>query len=88
MRNVLVTGANGFIGKALCSRLAHDSKIIGLYHRKRPIYPANIVWEQADLADLNSVAAICKKYSPDVVIHCAGIAHQKIDPQITQIYAD
>lgn len=32
----------------------------------------------ADLTDVNAVAAICKKYSPDIVIHCAGIAHQKI----------
>ena len=24
------------------------------------------------------MAVICEKYSPDVVIHCAGIAHQKI----------
>ena len=76
--NVLVTGANGFIGGALCSRLVHDNNIIGLYHRKKPIYPANIVWEQADLTDFNPVTAICKKYSPDVVIHCAGVAHQKV----------
>ena len=32
----------------------------------------------AGLTNLNSVTAICEKYSPDVVIHCAGIAHQKI----------
>jgi len=55
-RKVLITGANGFIGRALCGRLASDN----------------------DLTDSDSVAAICEKYSPDVVIHCAGIAHQKI----------
>jgi nucleoside-diphosphate-sugar epimerase len=88
--NILITGANGFIGMALCSRLAHDNKIVGVYHRKRPVSSASIVWGQADppalrcealragLTDLNSVAAICRKHSPDVVIHCAGIAHQKI----------
>ncbi|GAI35946.1 unnamed protein product, partial [marine sediment metagenome] len=27
---------------------------------------------------MDSVAAVCEKYFPDVVIHCAGIAHQKI----------
>jgi nucleoside-diphosphate-sugar epimerase len=91
--NILITGAAGFIGKALCSRLTFDSKVIGVYHKKRPVASANIVLEQADppatrcealragLTDLNPVTAICKKYSPDVVIHCAGIAHQKIDPQ-------
>jgi nucleoside-diphosphate-sugar epimerase len=28
--NVLVTGANGFIGRALCSRLASDNKVAGV----------------------------------------------------------
>ena len=75
---VLISGASGFIGRALCSRLASDNKVIGVYHKKRPINPANVVAEKADLTDCDAVAAICKKYSPDVVIHCAGIAHQKI----------
>lgn len=76
--NILITGASGFIGSALCRKLSSNNKVIGVYHRKRPVDHAKITWEQADLADLNSVAAICKKYSPDVVIHCSGIAHQKI----------
>jgi len=78
MWNVLVTGATGFIGSPLCNRLASDNKVIGVYHRKKPVEPANIAWEQADLTDVNTVAAACEKYSPDIVIHCAGIAHQKI----------
>ncbi|MBW1674438.1 MAG: NAD-dependent epimerase/dehydratase family protein [Deltaproteobacteria bacterium] len=28
--NVLITGANGFIGRALCSRLASDNKVVRL----------------------------------------------------------
>ncbi len=28
--NVFVTGANGFIGSALCRRLAYDNKVIGV----------------------------------------------------------
>lgn len=71
--SVLVTGANGFIGRALCRRLAFDNKVVGVYHKKRPVTPANIVSEQADLTDVNAVAAICEKYSPAVVVHCAGI---------------
>lgn len=76
--NILITGASGFIGSALCSRLASGNKVIGLYHKKKPVNPASIAWEQADLADLNAETSICEKYSPDIIIHCAGIAHQKI----------
>jgi len=75
---VLTTGANGFIGSAICSRLASDNKVIGADIAGSPDGALNIAWEQADLTDRDSVAAICEKYSPDVVIHCAGIAHQKM----------
>jgi len=96
--NVFVTGANGFIGRALCSRLASDNKVVGVDITGPSDGALNITWEQADppaspererwragLTDLDSVAAIRVKYFPDVVIHCAGIAHQKIDPQITPV---
>ena len=76
--NVLVTGANGFIGRALCSRLASDNKVVGIDITGPSDGALNIAWERTDLTDSDSVAAICEKYSPDVVIHCAGIAHQKI----------
>ena len=76
--NVLVTGANDFIGIAVCNRLASDNKVIGVDIAKGHDDHAKITWEQADLTDFYSITAICEKYSPDVVIHCAGIAHQKI----------
>ncbi len=74
----MITGAAGFIGSALCSRLAHDNKVIGVDVTDPPDGVLNIAWEQVDLSDLDSAAALCENYSPDVVIHCAGIAHQKI----------
>jgi len=75
---ILITGANGFIGKALRSRLASGNKVIGVDITGPADGTFNIAWEQADLADRDLAVAICDKYSPDVVIHCAGIAHQKI----------
>ncbi|MBW2639506.1 MAG: NAD-dependent epimerase/dehydratase family protein [Deltaproteobacteria bacterium] len=74
---VLVTGASGFIGSAICSRLASGNNVIGV-DKVSAASQKNFVSEQTDLTDFNSAIAICKKYSPDVVIHCAGIAHQKI----------
>jgi nucleoside-diphosphate-sugar epimerase len=76
--NVLVTGASGFIGRALCRRLASGNEVIGVDITGPPDGALNITWEHVDLTDWGSVAAICEKYSPDVVIHCAGIAHQKM----------
>jgi nucleoside-diphosphate-sugar epimerase len=84
--NVLITGAAGFIGSALCIKLSTDNKIIGVDITKGSDKSTNIVWEQADLTDRTSVVAICEKHSPDVVIHCAGIAHQKIGAVDSAIY--
>ena len=75
---ILITGAVGFVGNALCWRLSCNNKIIGVDVLTVVEERSNIFWEQADLTDTNLVTAICEKYLPDVVIHCAGIAHQKI----------
>ena len=76
--DVLITGAGGFIGKALCRRLSSYNKVIGIDIIKKPDKYVNIAWEQTDLTNFNSMRTICKNYSPDLVIHCAGVAHQKI----------
>ena len=79
MHKVLVTGAAGFVGSALCSRLVFDNKVISTDIAGNCVSRTNITWEQTDLSESNAVTVICAKYSPDVVIHCAGIAHQKIE---------
>ena len=90
MHNILIIGANGFIGRALCDQLSTDNKVVGVDLTGPPDGALNIAWEQADqpatrcealragLTDRDSAVAILEKHSPDVVIHCAGIAHQKI----------
>lgn len=76
---ILITGAAGFIGSVLCRRLSYDNEVFGIdIARTFSAESTNITWEQADLVDLASTVAICEKYSPDLIIHCAGIAHQKI----------
>jgi nucleoside-diphosphate-sugar epimerase len=75
--NVFVTGANGFIGSALCSRLLSDNKVIGVDITKQSDESVNIVWEQTHLADRELAATIREKYSPDVVIHYVGVSSDK-----------
>ena len=78
MKNILITGASGFIGRALCQNLSQYNNVLGIDIKKGNFDNEKIDLEQADLTDLNSVAAICENYSLDIVIHCVGIAHQKI----------
>jgi len=78
MNRILITGTAGFIGNALCRRLAPDNKVVAVDITGPMDRAINIAWEQADLTDGDSAVAVCEKHSPDVVIHCAGIAHQKI----------
>ena len=86
MNFILITGASGFIGSALCRRLASDNKVIGVDITVPKGEALNITREKVDLTDRDSVTAICEKHSPDVVIHCAGIAHQKIGKIVLATY--
>jgi len=78
MKKILITGAAGFIGSALCNILSSDNRVVGVDITRRSFDNEKIDWEQVDLTDSHQAGAICEKYCPDVVIHCAGIAHQKI----------
>jgi len=75
---IIITGADGFIGKALCKKFSNYNNVLGIDIKKSNFDNKNIKLEIADLTDFNKISDIFKKHIPDVVIHCAGIAHQKI----------
>lgn len=78
MKRILITGAAGFIGKAVCQRLAKDHNIKGLFHNRKPIDIDSALLEQIDLDDEAGVERLCRGFEPEITIHCAGIAHQKL----------
>lgn len=85
-RNVLVTGAAGFIGFHVCRRLLADGRrVVGADHvdpyydvalkeaRLRELAPApDFSLERVDLADAPAVAELFRRHDPDLVIHLAA----------------
>ncbi|WP_330115228.1 NAD-dependent epimerase/dehydratase family protein [Pseudomonas sp. JS3066] len=70
---VLVTGANGFVGTALCQRLAQDQHFVhGLVRETRTAIP-EVTYHVGSLADHDVLRAALR--GTDCVIHLAGRAH-------------
>ncbi|MCX6706626.1 MAG: NAD-dependent epimerase/dehydratase family protein [Candidatus Woesearchaeota archaeon] len=60
---ILITGANGFIGKNICEFLCENHPDYGL------LQPSH---KDLELADSEKVEEFLKKNRPDIVIHCAA----------------
>ncbi|MFD4179665.1 NAD-dependent epimerase/dehydratase family protein [Rhodococcus sp. NPDC058514] len=70
-RRVLITGAAGFIGSRLCSRLREiGAEIHGVSRRSRD--DDGISWWQADLAESQAAHHVMEEVRPDFVFHLAG----------------
>ncbi len=87
MKTILITGASGFIGQALCQKLSLQYKVIGVDRGLRSNNQEIWVSVKADIEDERALKDVCNKYLPDVVIHCAGLAHQKLNSKTsTNLY--
>lgn len=76
--NIIVTGASGFIGKALLEEFKDG--LIWAISRNRPTRPLgdNVSWSQADLGE-QIVPEGASSELWDAMIHAAGTAHVKAD---------
>jgi len=82
MKTVLITGANGFIGQAICKHFSDKSKLILFDCTGFSECCHSSVIIKGCITDKKLLKTICQTYRPDVVIHCAGIAHQRIISQM------
>lgn len=79
IKTVLVTGATGFLGQIISMALSqYGYQVIGTSRSKDPKQKAvkNFEYIKADISDTNMLEKICNDTQPDVIVHCAGIAHQ------------
>lgn len=72
---LLVTGANGYVGRSLCSALVRQGKAVRYLGRSAPITP-HLEWIRFDLAD--PIAPEQEVFdNVTEVIHCAGLSHRQ-----------
>lgn len=79
IKTVLVTGATGFLGQKISMDLCqYGYQVIGIGRSISPNQKAlkNPEYIQADISDTKTLEKICNIKQPDVIVHCAGIAHQ------------
>ena len=70
-KTILVTGANGFIGRHWCKKLHFlGGNVIGLVRR---VSKYNIAKQYvADISDSSNIEKTVKRINPDIVIHLAA----------------
>lgn len=89
MKTILITGASGFIGQVLCKELFLKYKIIALDRCSCSSGQDTYVSVKANIEDEKALKNVCDTYLPDVVIHCAGLAHQKmVNKKKASLYED
>lgn len=76
--NIVVTGASGFIGRALCVKLKKTNSITAICNQCVNCANDEITWVNSDVSDHVAIKKICVSHKPEIMVHCAGIAHQKI----------
>lgn len=72
-KSVLVTGANGFIGQHLCSRLrSNDCIVHGVSRSNRQEMRDAVQWWQGDASDSDFVQQLFREVKPDYIFHLAS----------------
>lgn len=75
-RPVLVTGASGFIGYHLASRLSARYPVVAGTYLTRPVSHPRVDMVPVDLSDERAVSRLVRDMNPWAVVHCAAMTNQ------------
>lgn len=82
-RTILVTGAAGYIGSAICLSLMQQKAVVIALDREKIRHPFFVHSFCADYADVTTLEQIFDNFKIDVVIHCAAsieVGASVVDP--------
>ena len=84
MKNIIITGASGFIGHKLCQEMSRFYRVIAFDNKMRDakLDTDNYTFFEGDITNQDAVLKACQIYKPDIIVHCAGIAHQKFNSHL------
>jgi nucleoside-diphosphate-sugar epimerase len=83
---ILITGASGFIGRNLCTRLRGDGHELSALVRRPGSEPTGVRALTGDLSDSEGLKKIVGEAQPDCVIHLAAeIASQRSEMRIQEV---
>lgn len=72
-KKVLVTGASGFIGSALCGRLlALGAEVHGISRRVRESGSSGLRWWRGDIVEISAIREIVTAVQPEFIFHLGG----------------
>ena len=68
--NILVTGASGFVGRAIAESLRENNRVLGI--GRREVNDCRFEYSRSDITNESSLFAVCEIMKPDVIVHAAA----------------
>ena len=73
MKNLLITGASGLVGRGLVKHCVSRYNLVGTYH-SRDYRPDNFKLKHLDLSNSSEIEDCLDEVQPSIVIHCAALS--------------